>query len=311
MFNPHSLAQNAKAPKDKNPLGGTVIDGVSLTEYIMERKYDGIRILAYVKDGAVEFYTRTATNKTGWYPEVEAALLDTFPSGTWLDGEMVVFNEDGSQSWGGAQSVNGASKDKARLRSHTVTYVIFDVLSTDINGTPTDIRSLPFTARQNVIATYLPVGDKTIMPSPQYNISILDAQEQYDAFLEEGYEGAMLKRKDSPYRSGARGHGWFKIKATDEADVIIMGFTDGKDSFANMVGAIEFGQYQDDGEIHYRGRCSGMTMEVRKDITDNPNKWMDRVVSVSYMTIMPSGTLRHPQFKRIRDDKPQADCIWT
>lgn len=310
MFNPHSLAQNAKAPKDTNPLGGTVIDGVSLTEYVMERKYDGIRILAYINAGAVEFYTRTATNKTGWYPEVEAALLDSFPDGTWLDGEMVVFNEDGSQSWGGAQSVNGASMAKARLRSHTVTYVIFDVLSTDINGTATDIRTLPFTARQNVIATYLPVGDKTIMPSPQYSVSILDAQEQYDTFLEEGYEGAMLKRKDSPYRSGARGHGWFKIKATDEADVIIMGFTDGKDSFANMVGAIIFGQYRD-GELVERGQCSGMTMQVRKDITANPNQYLDRVISVTYMTVMPSGALRHPQWSRIRDDKPFEDCIWT
>lgn len=303
-----NLAMNAEAPKGspEHVFNGTTLNGVGLPEYVMEAKLDGIRILAHVDGEEVRFYTRTATDKTGFLPYIEAALLDTFPSGTWLDGEVVVFNEDGSQNWGGAQSILGSNKARASALSYAASYVIFDTLT--YNGL--DIRSLSLMERRRVLDEHLSKpwvdqGRTLLVPSEQEQPS----QERYEELLKLGYEGAMLKRKDGKYHSGKRGYGWTKIKNTDTQDVIVTGYEPGKDSFQGMIGAIQFGQYKD-GKLTYRGKCSGMDMKTRKDITANQDAYLGRVFEVSYMGIMPSGVLRHPQYKKFRDDKPAEDCVW-
>ncbi len=306
MFSPNGLAQNAEAPKKGvNPLAGDVNTDV----WVMEPKYDGWRILAHVDEqGDVKLYTRTATDKTGFLPGIELALTDTFPANTWVDGEVCLLNDDGTQNWGGVQSVLGSNKAKAAANSGKATFVIFDCLA--YGGM--DIRSLPMEKRREVIETHLsdPWEDDDhiyLMASVQEEPS----QALYDEYLARGYEGGMLKRKDARYASGSRGHGWIKLKANDLADVVVMGYKPGQDSFAGMVGAIEFGQYDLNGNLTYRGRCSGMDMATRKDITAKQQDYMGRVFSAAYMGIMPSGSLRHPQFKTWRDDKPAADCAWT
>jgi ATP-dependent DNA ligase len=334
MFNPNGLAQNAEAPKKGvDPLKALAGDAglQTMAAYVMEPKFDGWRVLAHIEKDGVALYTRTATNKTGFLPGIEVALSDTFPAGTWVDGEVVILNDDGTHNWGNVQSILGSNKAKAAAKSGKATYVIFDCLA--YNGI--DIRPLPLSERRKVLDTHLsdPWEDDghiyLSIPSQRVPSRLV-----YDDYLARGFEGGMLKRKDAPYASGQRGKGWIKLKANDLADVVVMGYKPGQDSFAGMIGAIEFGQYReadfcpqcvDDpaGQrwlcrnrphlmvLMHRGRCSGMDMATRKDITANQDQYMNRVFSAAYMGIMPSGSLRHPQFKTWRDDKPAEDCAWT
>jgi ATP-dependent DNA ligase len=147
-------------------------------------------------------------------------------------------------------------------------------------------------------------------------------------------EGTIVKDPAKPYASGKRGHGWTKFKANDEMDVVIMGYKMGENSFTGLIGAIEFGQYQEQDScpacsndpagqrwlcsnrphpmvLTPRGRCSGMDMKKRKEISADPEKFVGQVISLAYMGIMPSGSPRHPQYKRFRPDKPAKDCTWT
>lgn len=307
MFSPSGLAMNADAPKKAAGAKQNINQSYAPGTWTMEPKYDGIRILCHVKDGSVDFFTRTGNSQNGKLPHVERQLLELVPEGTWLDGEIVEFGENGTQIWGGAQSCIGSSVAKAAAASVNCTYVVFDCMA--YNGL--DIRPLPLEQRRQVIET-LPDGAEAmssvyVMASPQF-----DPQDAlYDMWLELGYEGAMVKRLDSAYSSGIRSKNWIKLKANDLADVVVMGYKPGESSFSGMIGAIEFGQYDANGVLVNRGRCSGMDMATRKDITANQQAYVGRVFSCSYMTIMPSGALRHPQFKKWRDDKPAEDCQWT
>lgn len=322
MFNPLGLAQNAEAAKDVSSLLGR-------GDMTMEMKLDGFRLLVHVDSGSVTPYTRTGKTQKGKLPHIEQAL-SSLPANTWLDGEIVAFDQAGLPEWGKVQTIMGSNITADQMtRASILTYVVFDMLAFD----GTDIRSLPFSVRRSALETisHLFVGPHVLLSE---QLEPTDAN--HELLVSQGYEGSIVKDKNAPYASGKRGRGWYKLKANDEADSIIMGSEPGKDSFAGMIGALVFGQWKlcDQCLGYYtsyprgtramcsrchrgmilteRGKCSGMTMKERIWFTSNIDELVanQAVISVAYMGIMPSGTLRHPQYKRLRQDKPSSDCVW-
>lgn len=285
---PDKLAQNA-APCTAN---ATIFND----RHVLEPKYDGWRLLVHVHESGVTAWSRAGKSQAGLLPHLEA-WLSNVPPGTWFDGELVGFDDKGMPMWGLAQSRMGSS---AGDRNGDCVFVAFDLLT--YGGL--DIRPLPFAERRAALEQALPVGPHAWLP-PQ----LTACQAEHDRLLAEGYEGSIVKELSKPYRSGYRGGGWWKLKANDLMDAVIMGFKPGESSFKGMVGAIEFGQYKN-GVLTYRGRCSGMTMKVRQQMTANQGHYIGRVISLAYMGIMPSGSPRHPQFKKMRPDKPAHDCDW-
>lgn len=293
-MNPNRLAHNAEAA----PISSALSDPNS----VMEPKLDGIRLLAIIDD-QVNLYTRSGKCQTGKLPAIEAELA-SLPAGTVLDGEIVAFVETNGkrvQDWGKAQSVMGSAVKRAASLSDALTYVAFDLLSYD----GVDVRSLPLWKRRQALERVVETSDR---------VEVIDqiepTEENYDNLVLDGFEGAMVKRLNSRYASGARGQGWFKLKATDEVDVVVMGFQAGRDGFSGMIGAIIFGQYRD-GKLEERGKCSGMVMKLRQAMTDKPDDYIGTPISVAHMGVMESGKFRHPQFKRLRDDKPADECEWS
>ena len=74
--------------------------------------------------------------------------------------------------------------------------------------------------------------------------------------------------------------------------------------------AIEIGAYDDNGNLVKIGTVSsGLTDEIREDMTYNPNKYINRVCALDCMSIdKKEHTIRHPRFKMWRDDKNAEDC---
>lgn len=288
MFDPASTAMNA-APLPKN---------WSLNGQVMEPKFDGWRLLIHVGPNGVNFYTRTGKAHAGKLPHIEAAVAH-LPVHTWLDGEVVALDNNGMPEWGTVQSILGSNGVDSAGK---LIYFAFDLLAFN----SLDIRRLALSERRNAMG-------QCLTPSPNFRITPQFPADHklHDQLVEQGYEGTIIKDPSKPYASGKRGQGWFKLKASDEMDVVVMGFKPGENSFAGMIGAIEFGQYQN-GTLVHRGRCSGMTMKQRKDMTALQQEMIDSqaVISMAYMGIMPSGSPRHPQFKRLRTDKPAKDCVW-
>jgi bifunctional non-homologous end joining protein LigD len=286
---PDKLAQNAAACT----ANATIMND----RHVLEPKYDGWRLLVHVHENGVTAWSRAGKSQTGKLPHL-AAWLANVPAGTWFDGELVAFDDKGMPEWGKAQSCMGSSAGDVRGEC---VFMAFDLLA--YGGL--DIRPLPFEERRTALVAALPVG-----PHARVTPQLEATEEEHDRLVAEGYEGSIVKELCKPYASGKRGQGWWKLKADDLMDAVIIGFKPGESSFKGMVGAIEFGQYKD-GVLTYRGRCSGMTMKVRQEMTANQADYIGQVISLAFMGIMPSGSPRHPQFKMMRPDKPAHDCDWT
>jgi ATP-dependent DNA ligase len=78
--------------------------------------------------------------------------------------------------------------------------------------------------------------------------------------------------------------------------------------YHNWIGGIKFGEYEND-ELMERGTCSGMTEEIRADISNNKNYYLGKVIEIDGMErIKKTKAIRQPVFKRFRDDKEPNDC---
>jgi ATP-dependent DNA ligase len=294
--------QNAKTI-NRIPLGD---------EYVLEPKYDGARIVAEIweKDGesGVTFWTRTGKAHPGDHvPLVAESLIKLFPADTWIDGELVKFTDNASEyrnDWGAVQSVLGSTSPS--FMGKLLDYVVFDLLAMSDH----DARSLPLRDRRELLKKAIIGKDSdpvalSVQVGPAFET--VQLQGYHDILVEKGWEGSMIKDLTQPYHSGKRGYGWYKFKATSDIDAVIMGFEDGKNDFEGLVGAIIFGQYDDQGTLIERGKCSGFDMALRKDMTEHPEKYLKSVITVKHMGITKHGNFRHPQFDRLRPDKPRKD----
>lgn len=293
-FDPKRLAMLLGTP-DKRHL---------IPENIIEPKFDGHRVHLHRTETGVEVWARGGTDKTGLLPEIEEVAL-ALPPNTWLDGEAVALKRGGgaADEWGVVQSVLGSKSHNPR--SAEVTLMVFDVMMAD----GLDTTSLPLCKRREVlelVLTLLPEGQSQIGLTPQFPYS----PETYEALVSAGYEGGVVKVPSSTYQPGVRGKGWYRLKKTETVDVVVTGMIPGQGKFEGLIGAVVFGAYDSSGQLVNVGQASGMIDRVRKEMTDEfyAGTLQGKVIEVMHFGQMPSGGLRHPQFKRFRDDRDPLSC---
>lgn len=80
--------------------------------------------------------------------------------------------------------------------------------------------------------------------------------------------------------------------------------------FYGWYSAIKIGAYDDNGELIELGTVSsGLTDEMKQNMSENPELYLGMVVSLDCMSIdKKEHTLRHPVFKAWRNDKNPEDC---
>lgn len=253
--------------------------------WTLEPKLDGWRYVAFNDEhGDLHCYGgRNGSEYTGQLPYLEEQLADMLPPGTAVDGELI------GEEWG---DVQGWMTRNAPLNGETpLEMVVFDIPRLCLR----DIRN----ATQPQRTAALDVFEWDDYP----HISRMEALEATAAMhtkvIDEGYEGSVWKSDLATYSSGRRSPMWLKFKAerTDEARVT--GFKAGDGEFKGMIGAIEF-EFLGNGVA---SRASGMDLETRKDMTDNPANWIGAIIEVKHNGFMKSGKARHPQYLRRRDDR--------
>lgn len=279
----------------------TSLTKLDLQHYVMEPKLDGFRLQAIVTD-KVSLFTRSQKSATGKMPAVEGALR-MLPAGTILDGEAVFLDpKTGAADFNQTARIMGSGTDKAVQKQRiagNVSYVVFDLLF--LAGE--DIRDLPLYARRalleqvvEALSCPLIVATEQTTPTP----------EQHKFYTDFYGEGSVVKDRRAAYPSG-RSKAMLKWKKCLDADVVVMGATEGKGKYTGMVGAIIYGQYKD-GVLTERGQCSGVTDAQRRAFTDNLP--LGTVMEITHNGVQALGAFRHPQFNRIRTDKNAEDCTW-
>ena len=129
------------------------------------------------------------------------------------------------------------------------------------------------------------------------------SEDAHEQMLKLGLEGSVCKRTDARYVN-SRSNLWVKIKPQATAEAKVMGFKPGTagSAFDGMVGALEL-EMLDSGA---RTRASGFDLATRREITENPDRWLNTVVEIKHHGLSADGVPRHPQFLRRRDDRAAA-----
>lgn len=292
-------------------------------DYVLEPKYDGFRLVAQVGIGEVRLYTREGKRQDGKLPHIAEELLRHWPPGTVLDGEVTAMTADYpdgelKMNFDYVQSVMLSLPERAvqvQEENRPLTYSVFDIMQLGDE----DLRDETLLTRKGHLKEHHLVLDWvhcSLAPTFPCEAYV------HQACLDKGFEGTVAKRKDSTY-VWRNGKGWFKLKPQKLIDAVVLGFTDGEGKYAGQIGAMVFGQPVPDdidltkvncevrGDYIVRGQCSGMTDELRLDMSERREELVGHVVEIKHHGLMHGGVkFRHPQFSRWRPDKPVADVRW-
>ena len=119
----------------------------------------------------------------------------------------------------------------------------------------------------------------------------------HDEFVDEGYEGAMIKDLKAPYKFG-RGWELMKFKAFHDVDLAAKGFEEGTGKHRGKLGAIV---------VEHKGTKvkvgSGFSDELRVQIWNDQSSFVGRIVEIRYQEITPDNSLRFPTFVCFRNDR--------
>ncbi len=243
--------------------------GMSLDDYWVSEKYDGVRAFW---DGK-QLWSRTGVRipAPAWF----VAPLPQVP----MDGEL----------WAGrerfAQSVSTVRSQKPVDRAwREMKFMVFDLPTT-----PGD-----FTTRLAVLRKLLPVTDAPwLVPVPQQRATTADdLQALLVKTVRMGGEGLMLHRGASPYRA-ERSNDLLKVKPYDDAEAKVTGYVAGTGKHAGRMGALRV--ETPDGK---RFKIGTGFSDAEREQPPAIGSW----VTYRYNGTTSSGLPRFARFVRVRDE---------
>jgi bifunctional non-homologous end joining protein LigD len=283
--------------------------------WMYERKFDGERCLAYRDGAGVALMTRNQQRVNSTYPELAEALAGQQAADFVVDGEVVAFDGSNTSFSLLQQRLGVRSPPEQLMVSVPVVYYLFDVLRADGR----DVRSLPLRDRKQILRTLLSFAGPLRFTSHRS----AEAQAYWDQACSRGWEGLVVKRADSSYRSG-RSRDWLKFKCENSQEFVIGGYTDPRGSRAAF-GALLIGYYDADGRLVYAGKVgTGFDTSTLAALLQamaglqQPQPAFDRgklprtgvhwirpqlVGQVAFSEWTTAGELRHPRYQGLRRDK--------
>jgi ATP-dependent DNA ligase len=259
-------------------------------EWIFERKFDGIRLLAFKNGEDVRLFSRNRLPQH--IPPIVEAIATLPAHDLILDGEV---------TWG----------------RETFAYHVFDILWIDGRN----VTTLPLEARHALL------GDLALQPPLQRVVSI-DDPAPWELARTEGWEGVIAKRRGSPYEH-RRSRQWLKMKCELTADLTVGGFTDPRGSRVGL-GALLVGYFEDSSagpDFVFAGRIGTgfdtkllLDLRARLDALEIPASpftkavglprlrahWVrpEIVAQVAFIEWTVNHKLRHPRLLGVSSDKP-------
>jgi DNA ligase 1 len=194
-----------------SPLEADVESLGPVEDWLLEWKWDGIRLQLIRRAGEVALWSRGEERLDGRFPEIEQAAA-SLPPGVVIDGELLGWREgDTPLPFAALQTRIQRRKPGAKTLADTPVRVLaYDLLEHDGE----DLRARPLAERRGRLQQLLQDhGDTRIALSPEVRVDDWShaARVREDA-RERGVEGLMLKRRDSVYQAGRRRGDWWKWK---------------------------------------------------------------------------------------------------
>jgi DNA ligase-1 len=275
-------------------------------------KYDGERTIAIVKDGVVNYYSRSgieATHVDGLFDAELLRIRDYLHGMDFvLDGERMSINGF-IDTVNAKKAGNAAAKANLRFRAFFL-MPLSDWIAQSTGITMKKNREIleSILAELNCEKIILSGGREVQSYADMVTYTKEVTTPGFDG-MKDGHEGLILKDWSSPY-VWDRSIAWCKVKNFYDADARIIGFLMGRKGtkYENTVGRINVRGILEDGTIFECGVGSGLTDELRDDILANPDKYMKLTTVVNYQEVSKSknkefASLRFPTLTHFRDDK--------
>ncbi len=303
--------------------------------YGFEIKWDGIRAIFYLDQKRLRITSRNLKDITHQYPELHSICGENGNKQMVLDGEIISLGEDGRPSFSRLQHRMNLSSGKAirqAMEAIPVIYIIFDLIY--LNGC--SLQDLPYTERRGVLEGLRLSGPTWQTP----DFTRGKGPEVLAASRDLGLEGVVAKRLDSTYQPGKRTGAWLKIRNHNRQEFVIGGWVPGQGGRAGRIGALLLGYYDVTPEqaagrgvpqrLIYAGKVgTGFTetelirlgeqlQPLRRDKSPFYQKppvkgavFVDPVLvaEIEFTEWTPHGTLRHPSFKGLRQDKNHQEVV--
>jgi ATP-dependent DNA ligase len=306
-----------------------VYEGWPPGDFVYEPKWDGFRSLSWSAP-EIRLDSRNERPLLRYFPELRPAL-ERLPEGTVVDGEIVVVVDGATEFDTLQQRIHPAeSRINMLSRATPAELVAFDLLA----DRGEDLRQLAFAKRrQRLVAMAGTLGHPWHL-TPQTSDEEV-AKRWFDEFESAGCDGIIAKDPDGTYQSGKRA--MIKIKHRRTIDAVVGGFREHKDG--GKIGSLLLGLYNDRGEFHFMGHCSGFADADRVEIYnrflelisgdsfdekarapgaqsrwtgDKDSSWTPVqpgvVVEVSYDQLEGDRFRHATRFHRWRPDKAAEDC---
>ena len=252
-------------------------------EWIFERKFDGIRLLAYKKGNDVQLFSRNHLSQN--IPAVQQAIERLPHHELILDGEI---------TWPGSK----------------IAYHVFDIMWIDGRN----VTTLPLEERLELLA-------QLSFEEPLHHVTLIDEPSPWERAEREGWEGVIAKRRGSIYEH-RRSKQWLKMKCELSANFIIGGFTDPQGKRVGL-GALLIGYYKGDEFVFVGRIGTGFDTKLLLDLRAQLDKlqipkpqftvakglprvrahWVQPkiTVKVGFIEWTVHGKLRHPRLLAVVD----------
>jgi bifunctional non-homologous end joining protein LigD len=197
--------------------------------WVYEPKWDGFRAIVRLDGGNATLTSRNGNDLTERFRAVARAAERGFRTADAVfDGEICALDEQGRSRFSLLQQGGG-----------TPALVVFDVLEVEAET----LVDLSLAQRRGRLEDLVDARAGGIVVSPQFD----DGQALLRAAREQGLEGVVAKRLDSPYLSGRRGTEWRKVKMRGRQEVVVAGYTKGQGRRADGFGALVVGVHEAGG----------------------------------------------------------------
>jgi DNA ligase D-like protein (predicted ligase) len=266
-------------------------------EWVFERKFDGIRLIAFKNGPDVQLVSRNRLPQN--IPAVARAIAKLPHEELILDGEI---------TWGRGWSDGGCK----------VAYHVFDIMWLDGR----DTTSLPLDERRALLSE-LPFDE------PLQHVKTIDDPTPWERAQKEGWEGVIAKRRGSVYEH-RRSRQWLKMKCEMSQELVVGGFTDPQGKRVGL-GALLVGYFEADDFVFAGKIGTGFDTKLLLDLRAQLDQleiakppftkavglprlrahWVhpEIVVQVGFIEWTVHGKLRHPRLLGVRSDKAAREVV--
>lgn len=286
-----------------------------------EPKYDGFRLQVHRHGARVWVFSRRLEDVSAMFPELAAAARNQIRARrAILEGEAVGYDPKTGRFLPFQVTITRKRKHGAAAAAarHPLRLYVFDLLYA--NGR--DYVPLPLRERQHALSRLVrgTRADALAVTEAIETDRPAELERYFRAVLGRGLEGIVAKRPEAPYRAGARGYDWVKLKRAyqsklrDTVDVVVVGYLAGRGKRASLgIGSLLGAVYDPEhdrfrtvakigsgpSEAEWRGlrrlldRYAGSHRPARVDSLITPDVWVEPRIVIEVLADEVTRSPRH------------------